>query len=148
MNVNSTQAESGRIGFVLALPAGGSFAAGTQEVLKIEMLAADATGEQPVAFDDNPVLRSVSDPNAEELAASYLNSTIAVNPLPELSVAYSGTNVILSWPDWANDFTLQVSGDLIEGWSNAEQSPVTNGNSLRIFLPIEDDLQLFRLRRP
>jgi hypothetical protein len=43
---------------------------------------------------------------------------------------------------------MQLSGDLADGWSNVAQLPETNGNSLQISLPIEEDQQLFRLHRP
>jgi hypothetical protein len=50
-----------------------------------------------------------------------------VTALPSLSIAASGHELVISWPQWASGFTLESSGELrsSSGWT-----PITNGISI------------------
>ena len=123
---NASQASAGRLGFVLALGTGSSFAAGTREVVKVNLRStAAAAGNYTVAFESQPVPCELSDASAQRLAADYVNGTITVNPLPSLRIALSGTNITLAWPLWAANFGLQAA----EG-GVSPAAPWTNLNSV------------------
>jgi hypothetical protein len=152
--VSSGQAGSGRLGVVLALPAGSAFAAGSRELVKVNLVASSPTpGVFPLDLTDQLVTRCVSDALANEVAVSYFNTelrVVPVNPSPPLAILLSGTNVVLSWPDWAGDFTLQMT-DGSTGpsgvWTNAPGPPQINGDELSITLPVVDETKFFRLSR-
>jgi len=64
--VNTRQAASGRIGFVLALPAGERLAAGAQSLMTIHfgVAAGRSIANPQVSFGDEPVARAIADVNA------------------------------------------------------------------------------------
>ncbi len=67
---------------------------------------------------------------------------------PSLTIASSGTNVLISWPANAGNFVLAstptLSGSQIF-WSQVTQSPATNGGIASVLLPASADQQYFRL---
>jgi hypothetical protein len=118
-NVNASQAATGKLGIVLALSTGNSFAAGTHEVVKLNFSAATtAPCDAALTLTDQPVPRQVSSPGATVLPASYVNGTMAVNPQPGLGIGRANENVLLSWPGWGSNYVLQASGTLSGGWTN------------------------------
>lgn len=79
LNLNLRSAAQGRIGCALALPIGDHFAAGTNELLRLNFAAIDA-GERlsPLALVDSPVAREVSDAFARPLVTRYVDALVAV----------------------------------------------------------------------
>jgi hypothetical protein len=69
--VNADQLASGRLGLVLALVPGNTFAAGTEELVKVNFRASGSPGNYSVGFADQPVTREVSDSSA---VASFTGS--------------------------------------------------------------------------
>jgi len=152
LNVNASQAGSGRLGFALALPTGSSFAAGTRELMKVTFRAStDTSGASSLSLTDQPVPRDVSDPLANDLSATYLNGTVTVNPVPRLSVVRSGQNVALSWPLWATNFNLQEAAGALRpanSWTNLPATVfVSNGQNI-VTLPISRTNTFYRLYHP
>jgi len=152
LNVNASQAGSGRLGFALALPTGSSFAAGTQELVKVTLRAStDTAGATLISLVDQPVPRDVSDPVASELSATYLNATVTVNPVPTLSIARSGTNVALSWPPWATNFNLQEAVGALRpanSWTNLPVTVLASNGQNVVTLPISRTNTFYRLYHP
>ena len=153
--VNTTQSGLGRLGLVLALPTGQSFGAGARQLVEVRLTAAaGANGAFPITLTDQLATRCVSDALAEELPAEYLSGTVTINPLhpaPTLAIAQTGTNVVLSWPVWAGDFSLQTlafSTSWTDGWTNAIAVWQTNGSVISVTLPIAPETRFFRLFRP
>jgi hypothetical protein len=149
--VNSGEAASGQVAILLSLPAGGStFAPATQEIADVTFLALASATNSAVTFGDQPIPRNISDANALEVNASYVSSSVVVNPPPTLSCAYSGGNATLSWPSWAGDFTLLASGSLTPPitWTNVPVTPQTNGDNVQVTLPASDQQTFFRLYHP
>jgi hypothetical protein len=66
---------------------------------------------------------------------------------PQLSIATTGTNVLLSWPVTTVPFQLQTNATLNGSttWSPAEQIPVSNGGSNSINVPAASAAGFFRL---
>jgi hypothetical protein len=150
--VNGNQSGSGKLGLVLGLNAGASFAAGNKEVLRVSFRAAStASGSFPLSFADLPVPREVSDAAAGALPVSYVNSTVVVNSQPSLKIARSGTNINLTWPIWAADFTLQeASAPFVTSltWSNLSVTAGTSNNESVVTLLVNGSGKLYRLYHP
>ena len=55
-------------------------------------------------------------------------------PSPQLAIARSGTNVMVSWPAPASGYQLLSATNLASpvAWSNVSQTPVTNGNVISV----------------
>ncbi|HWD94472.1 MAG TPA: immunoglobulin domain-containing protein [Verrucomicrobiae bacterium] len=149
LDVNSNQVAAGILGVALALPAGNSFATGSQEVVRVNFMALTSTTNSSVTFSDAPVLRSLSDPLANELSANYSNAAVVVNPPPVLSISLANTNARLSWPNWATGFNLQASGVLpAPTWTNISGPAQTNSSNIFITVPALDPSGYFRLQHP
>jgi uncharacterized protein (TIGR03437 family) len=80
LNANTNQASAGRIGIVLALPAGQAFTAGVRQVVSIAFnIAANApAGPAAITFGDQPVVREVSDVNANTQTATFTNGAVTI----------------------------------------------------------------------
>jgi uncharacterized protein (TIGR03437 family) len=80
LNINTSQATSGRVGFALALPSGTSLAAGTKRILNVTfLLSAGSTGNTfPLSFGDQPVAREVASANADVLQATFTAGAVAI----------------------------------------------------------------------
>jgi uncharacterized protein (TIGR03437 family) len=77
---NTTQTANGRAGFVLALPAGQTLAAGARRLvsLRFNVVAGSRAATTEVRFGDQPIPREVADANAGALAASYVNAVVTI----------------------------------------------------------------------
>jgi phospholipase C len=65
-----------------------------------------------------------------------------------LSVAISGTNLVLKYPAWASAYTLEDKPSLATGlWTAVGAVPTTNANSLVVTIPITNWSEFFRLRQ-
>jgi hypothetical protein len=150
--VNASQASSGRLGLVLALGTGNSFATGTRELAKVTFRAtAPDQGKYSVALTNQPVPCEVSDTAALRLVTSYVNGTIMVNPLPSLSIGRSGENFTLAWPLWATNFGLQAAeGGLppVVPWTNLVTVPILTSNGTMVILPFTPTNRVYRLHQP
>jgi hypothetical protein len=152
LTVNTSQTGSGRVGVILGLPTGNAYGSGDKELVKITLTATTA-GVFPLTLTDQQATRSVSDALANELAASYVNGTLAVNstnPPPTLTIAIAGTNATLSWPVWAGDFVLQMADGTVPWpvvWSNAPVTLQTNAGGIYTLWPVTNRTEYFRLRR-
>jgi hypothetical protein len=151
LNVNTNLAVNGELAIALMLPAGSShFAAGTREVVKVTFIGVSSATNYSVGFADEPALRSISDTNAVELTATYVASQVTINPNPPLGISITDTNVVLSWPVWAADFSLQ-SADIAAlpfAWTNVPVTVQTNGANVQATLPASARNSVFRLMHP
>ncbi len=151
LNVNTNQAGSGSLGFVLALSAGSHFAAGTREIVKVTLKAVAATPDNYVIqFKDQPVPREVSSATAQVLSADYVNGSVMVHPPPSLNIAHDGEDIVLSWPLWASNFAPQ-SADAVAtpiNWSNVSATVNVGSNENSITLPAAGSAKFYRLISP
>ncbi len=152
LNINATEAASGHVAFVLALPIGQQFAAGTQEILRVNFRAVTAASvSSPVEFSDQPVPRGISDINASTLTAQYVGASVAVNPLPSLGIGVSGQRLELSWPLWATNFSLQQAAGVMSPssvWTNVMANPILTNNQEILSLPVPTTNMFYRLQQP
>jgi uncharacterized protein (TIGR03437 family) len=95
LNANAAQAAQGRLGVVLALPAGQSFAAGARQLVIVTFTVASgaARGPTPITFGDQPVAREVAGVNANPLPTDYVPGAVTVaGALASVSAAsFTGT---------------------------------------------------------
>jgi hypothetical protein len=151
--VNATQAGSGRLGFVLALPTGKSYAAGMREMISMRFRALTSTPHaQVIALTDVPVPREVCNTSALVLDAAYADGFVTISPLPALRIVQSGQDMVLLWPLWAANFTLQEAAGtgLPFSWSDVETNGhmLTNDNERVLLVPLSTTNKFYRLNLP
>lgn len=80
------------------------------------------------------------------ISSSFTASFVA----PEVTLAPSGTNLVLSWPDWANSLQLATAADLTPPilWQTVTNVPTRNGNLYYAEIPMTGTQQFFRLQSP
>jgi hypothetical protein len=90
----------------------------------------------------------VSIPNAaggdgSDIGAFELGST-------EVGLGMAGKNVVLSWPSYYGDLTLQSATSLqsSHNWSPVAEPRVQVGNQLIVTLPADEPVRFFRLSNP
>jgi len=78
--VNTAQAASGRIGVVLALPAGQGLQAGARRIatVRFNIATGSSANTTPVSFGDQIVLRQIANVNADAVTASYVNAVVTI----------------------------------------------------------------------
>ena len=79
--LNTSQVNSGRLGITMQLPAGETFAPGTQEVVRVTFLSAFVTGTQvvtPINFTNQPINRFVFDAQNNKLATNFINGSVTL----------------------------------------------------------------------
>jgi len=69
---------------------------------------------------------------------------LAALPAPSLNIQLSGSDILLSWPDWATGFILESTDDLSNPASWVTEPTVTNS----VILPASGPVKYFRLQRP
>ena len=149
LNVNASQAASGKLGFVVGLGVGSTFAAGTRELVTINLQAKAASGDYVVSLIDVPVARQVADAGALDLVAGYENGTISISPVPSLRIRQNGQHITVSWPLWATNFVLQESDNAANSnWSAVAGTPADTETERVLILPMGAGAKFYRLHRP
>lgn len=84
--------QSGKVGVVLALPAGQTMQSGTRQIVAIRFdVAANASsGLTPLTFNDMPVFREVVDENADTLTTTFQDGSINISAPTSANVNVSG----------------------------------------------------------
>ncbi len=93
--VNNTQTATGKLGIILALPAGQSFTAGTKSLVTVTFnTTATNLYSSPVTFGDIPTLRETANINADPLPTNYLDGavTFAQGWEADLAPRFTGSN--------------------------------------------------------
>ncbi len=99
LNVNALQAAQGRLGVVMAQPAGQTFAAGTRQlvVVTFSIPANAVAGTAQISFGNQPVAREIVDVTANPLQTSYTDGAVTITaqtPVTSVSAAsFSGTEL-------------------------------------------------------
>ena len=67
---------------------------------------------------------------------------------PTLEVTQQGANLVFLWPDWAGNWELKSSGNMLT-WSAVAGTPAPNGSGqLQLTLPLGTSPRYFRLELP
>lgn len=151
-NVNTNQSASGRLGVVLALAWGSSFASGATQIVRVDFAASpSASGAYAMALTDQLVPREVVDAAANALTTSFINGTVTVHSPPALSITLSNPVILLSWPLWATNFSVQEAVDHFSStiaWSAVGGVPARGSNANLLALPWSPTNAIYRLRQP
>ena len=80
LGADLNQAASGQVGVALILPTDASFPTGVVSVLKVSFLTRAVTNNTPavITFGDQPMVRQISDPIANELPGIFVGGTVTV----------------------------------------------------------------------
>jgi Concanavalin A-like lectin/glucanases superfamily/Immunoglobulin domain len=147
--VNTNWAGSGYLGCAMATGTGNSFAAGDRELLRVSFVGLFGSGNFMPMFIDSPVPTEVSDAGANALPVGHMSGSIIVNANLSLNIGLAGTNVVLAWPLWASNFTVQeASGTLAAPitWSNLPNVPFNSNGESTVVLPWNRTNKFYRLR--
>jgi hypothetical protein len=89
-------------------------------------------------------------PSDSNVWTTQITELITTQPPPLLTIASSGTNVLVSWPSSASSFHLQATTNLlvVNSWSLVPQIPFTNGPQISVLVPGNTSSQFFRLQSP
>jgi len=69
--------------------------------------------------------------------------------LPSLSTLVNSDQFTLSWPGWANDWTLvSTTNSNPANWIPVATAPASNGGQFSVTIPLGSDSQYFRLASP
>jgi len=147
LNVNSSQAASGRLAFVLALPPGHTFAAGRWELLTALFKATAIGGTSPISLTDQVVPRELSDTHATALPCTYVNGSVELVS-QNLKITLSQEHVTLSWLATGNPLSLQEAGTLTGAWSNRLDQPIVLNRQNTVRIPAQSTARFYRLFSP
>ncbi|MFN0084369.1 MAG: hypothetical protein ACKVX9_03170, partial [Blastocatellia bacterium] len=105
LSTNLTLASQGRAGIVLALPAGQKFPAGTRQIATMTFTVASNVTllSTQVSFGDQPILREVTDANANPMASVFLPGFVSFNSGFEADVSprpNGNNNGVITVADW------------------------------------------------
>jgi len=149
--LNTNQIGAGLLGVALALPPGSTFPNGNLSLLSLNLaLVGTNSGNSTISLGSQFVKAEVSDVFANPLPLGLNNGIVTVNPIPSLAIAYAGTNVVVSWPLWASNFSLQYLNGVtlpFTPWSNLPAGVTAMGSNF-VTLPSTNASQLFRLDLP
>jgi hypothetical protein len=109
LTVNTNDAASGRLGIVVLLPAGQTFPAGTNQLIRAAFLAVQSGAETnlSISLGDTPVLREVSNANADPVPADYQSGTVSLVLPPTITAQpQSQTNC----PNTTASFSVTATG--------------------------------------
>jgi hypothetical protein len=86
--VNTNLTTSGRLGFVFALPTGSALAAGSREIIRVQFVAlAGASATTSIGLNtDSPVVREVTDVNANAVPTTFVSGTVSILLPPTLKL--------------------------------------------------------------
>ena len=143
--VNSNQVANGRLGLVIALPAGQAFAAGTRQVATVTFaIPANApSGATTIGFGDQPISRELSDPNANALTATFTPGSVTVqtqaNPVPTLS-SLNPNSATAGGPAFSLTVngTAFVSSSIVRWNGNDRATTFVSSTQLRAAIPVSD----------
>ena len=150
---NTASNATGQLGIALAfLPSQPpkAFAAGTQEVVKLNFNSISYSNTTSLVFTDSPTIRQVADTNASVLSAGYQNGALQIGGTswPQLAISQSAGGLTLSWPSSPTVVTAQWTTNLGANWSNTTVTPVTNGPTVSLTLPAPTNTTFYRLYQP
>ncbi len=103
LNVNMSQANIGRLGFLLALPTGQSFTVGDRELLLVDFDVMPSVEATTIDFSDQPIPREILDISTNSLAATWTPATINLPVGYEADVAprpFGSRDGTITIEDW------------------------------------------------
>lgn len=138
LNVNSTQASSGKLGIALAKNAGSIFSSGTQRILNVTFsVASVATAtETTISFGDQPIFREVVNSAAGVLSANFQSGvvTVTVGYEGDVSPRPTGNNAV-GISDWVQIGRFVAGLDAVDNgveFQRADVAPLATSGDGRL----------------
>jgi hypothetical protein len=160
--VNTSAVESGRIGFVLALPAGQTFEMGPLDLIEVQFEPVSAPGAPSAArFFNDPIRCEVVSVDASELRATWTGNAgfdgpddaghpgeTPVGPVASMKASLAGGVLTISWPTGETDHVLESSPSIGPGatWTPVPNLPRVAGGSHSVTLEATTATRFYRLR--
>jgi hypothetical protein len=146
---NAKDAAGGQVGIVVGM-LGGTFAAGTQNLVTLNFNSISYSNTTPLVFADSPVIRQVADANANVVSANYQSGSLQLAGMswPQLGISQTGGGITLSWPSAATALAAQWTTNLGANWTKTGGTPVTNGGTVYLTLPAPTHTTFYRLTQP
>jgi hypothetical protein len=161
--VNTSAVESGRIDFVLALPAGQTFEVGPLDLVEVQFEPVNAPGSPNAArFLQDPIRCEVVSVDARELRANWIGIAVpdgpddaghpgetAVGPVASMRASLVGGVLTISWPTGETNHVLESSLSVGSGaiWTPVPDLPRVAGGSHSVTLEATTATRFYRLRR-
>jgi hypothetical protein len=144
--INTNYTPVGRLGVVVGY-LGGVFAAGTQEVVKLNFNSISYSNTTSLVFGNSPIIQQVVDSSANVVSATYQNASLQVGgqSWPQLAISQSGSGVSFSWPSSATVLKAQWTTNLGTNWTDVVATAVTNGGTVYLTLPPPSTTTFYRL---
>ncbi|MBW7864887.1 MAG: PASTA domain-containing protein, partial [Candidatus Hydrogenedentes bacterium] len=136
--VNDSLAAQGKLGFLIGLNTGATFAPGSREIVKVTFSAASVSTSTttPLSFGNNPAVRSVSDVSAIDLLAGFVNGTVTVNPVTQPSLDVTPTSRSVGATAGSTTFTVATTAAWTassnQGWATVTPTSGTGSQTLTV----------------
>ncbi|MFA6544361.1 MAG: Ig-like domain-containing protein [Limisphaerales bacterium] len=158
--INGMKAAAGRVGLVLVMPAGGTIAAGTRDIVTLTF---NVTGSGSTAISvtgDSPVAREVADVNANVLGASFVGGSFNIllpaglkaagmerAPDGSLRLVVGNADGTAVTSVQAAKYQVYVTGNLGGAWTLLPDALVVENGALKIVDPAANGagLRLYKL---
>lgn len=146
LQVDTSQANTGKLGISLSRDTGNTFTIGTRQLIVItaNIAGTAAAGATTILFGDTPTARSVKDADGASLATVYSTGTINLVP-PNVPILSSlNPSSILAGNEGKGDFTLLALGsNFVRGavvkWNGADRTTTfVNSTRLTAAIPASD----------
>lgn len=112
LNVNTNEVQDGRVGLALALSAGQSFSAGTQEIVNIlfvDLSKIDTVLTTLIHFGDQPIAREVVDANAIPVSATFVDGKAVITSVEDSRVSGNLPNRYDLQQNYPNPFNPETT---------------------------------------
>lgn len=146
---NQAQVDQGRVGVIIALPTGETWARGGVEIARVR-LQAIGSGEVPVlTWGDEPIRRELVNVEAETVAVEFVEGSAAeARGVPKLEAAMHDGTLQLRWVNSGDEWIVERTKDLeLAEWEAYATTPSRNGASNEVRISGLETQAFFRLRR-
>jgi len=124
-----------------------SFAAGNQQVLRLNFASVSYSNNVALNFSDAPVTRQLVDTGADSLATIYQNGVLPIGGAAWLALQadYTGSQINLSWPV-TGAFTIESAPAITGPWTPVTPT-ATNGANAVLAVPTTSGQTFYRLQQ-
>lgn len=109
--------------------------------------ATSVDAADPTHFWTIQAFPSMTDPDTGGVWATQITEIIATTA-PQLTIANSGTNVLVTWPSYASNYQLQTTTNLLaaNSWTQITAGISTNGINISALVAKSTTAKFFRLK--
>ena len=149
---NTNRQGNGRLGFLLALPAGQGFPAGTHRLAELTFrVASEVSGRLQLTADDDPVIREVASVEAEVMPSQFGGGAVVLGGLEPPSLVAGSLRFVNGRPSFelvgqaGAPWAIEASPDLLR-WTEVGTVTTTGGPVGFTDLTPSESRRFYRLR--